>query len=482
MSIGSPEERDALLKRIQVEIDERLAAGETPDPRDWAQMLPEYVEEIETLIELRTFVHEQDGPEADEASAGDAAESDAATDEAILASVESAFQDALNRGDKPDPVVWQARHPDLASEIENIAEIHGFLQDALTADPVAGVIRNKEDEAETALGRYRILQRIADHPIGTAYLGVSDDPPQRVELLVLHPIIERDMGWQILGEADQTRGLQEPGLLPVLEVGEVRGVRFIASRHVEGVSLAQVLLDLAFHGGERNLTHVLPPRGRPVGDEEHEEDLAEARTHASQAAEKLGGGPDHLTRSLKMVASVARIVAQAHLQGRLHRNLSPAAIVIGRDGEPHLRWFGLTKHLPPPRAKKTPVPVWRAPELVLPGEHRVDWHADVWGVGALLFGLLRFEAPLILESGDADRTRLAADGPGRLQRHLDGVVPGARRTLVRALAWDPAARHPTCEALADELEALSRGSLVTETHPLDEPGPRQSWWRGLFGR
>lgn len=469
MDLRSPEEREAILAKIKDEIDAHLSAGDVPDPALWSDLLPEAPEEIATLIELRTFSHEQDSGKHKIDS-----------DERLLAEIECEIQDTLNQGKEPDLVVYEARHPHLASRIERLAAMQEFVHDALNGDYTPASAADKQDEAQTALGRYRILGRIADQPIGTAYLAVSDDPPERIELLVIDPRISRELGWDILREADQTRSLQGDGLLPAREVGEVRGVRFIASRHKEGFSLAQVLLDVAFHGGERTLDHAMPPHGRPVGDEHSPEDRAEANANGPSAAAALGTDLEHVRRSVVLVRDIARVVAAAHLKGRLHRNLSPAALVVARDGSVWVRWFGLTRHLPPPRPAAERTPLWRAPELLAGTEGvKVDWRADVWGVGALLFSLLRFEAPLVLETGDVDRTSLVAEGPARLERQLGAVLPVVRPTLARALSWEPSARHGSCAALADELEVVLRnveaGSRPTPV--AEPPKKRRGWFR-----
>ena len=85
---------------------------------------------------------------------------------------------------------------------------------------------------------------------------------------------------------------------------------------------------------------------------------------------------------------------------------------------------------------------------------RGDWRTDVWGVASLLFALLRFEPPLLLETGDVDRERLLATGPHRLEHQLAFLPPLIRPELSRALAWDPANRHRSCAALADSFDVL----------------------------
>ena len=469
---SSAGDRDQLLEAIKSEIDDCLAAGERPSPARWARVLPDSEEDIETLIELRTFAWEQD-----------AASEETDPDEGLLSEIEREVQDTLNQGKKPDLVPWQAKHPHLASRIERLAAMQDFVHDALAGDRMAGVPHDKGDEAETALGRYRILRRLGDHPIGTAYLGVSTDPPERVELLVLEPSIGKALGWEILKEADQTRSLQAAGLLPAREVGENRGVRFIASEHREGVSLTQVLFDLAFHGGERTLEQVMPPHGRPVGDVDDEADRVEANRNAAATAKALGSVSAHLVRSVTLVRDVARIVAGAHLEGRLHRNLSPEAVVLGKDGTPSVRWFGLTRYLPPPRPRATPTPLFRAPELLAGADGaRVDWRADVWGVGGLLLALLRFEPPLLLEPGDVDRERLLGLGPQRLATELSRLPKIVRVEVARALSWDPVQRHGSCSELADGLDDVLRQIETADRGSSTAKRGDGGWLRRLLSR
>ena len=190
------EDREAVLAKIRAEVDAVLAAGEVPDRARWADLLPEGDEELDTLIELRTFRHQQAVGELDVDDA-----------ERLLADIEAEIQDALNQGKTPDLVVYEARYPHLANRIERLGSTHEFVYDALSGDHVPASVAHKEDDAQTALGRYRVIGRIADHPVGTAYLAVSDDPPERVELLVLDARIPRGLGWEIVREADQSRSL-----------------------------------------------------------------------------------------------------------------------------------------------------------------------------------------------------------------------------------------------------------------------------------
>ena len=96
--------------------------------------------------------------------------------------------------------------PVLAPRLEALAAMHGFVDEALVGDHLPAPSANKSDESETALGRYRTVGLIADHPAGIAHLGVSRDSSAQVELLVLDPAIPRAQGWEILRDAERTAG------------------------------------------------------------------------------------------------------------------------------------------------------------------------------------------------------------------------------------------------------------------------------------
>jgi len=473
VSPDPPMNRDELVARIKREIDECLAAGESPDPSRWLTLLPDEADHLETLIALRTFAHEQERSSPDGASD---------EEERLLVQIQCELQDARNRGVTPDLTAFEARYPSLAPRLEALAAMHGFVDEALVGDHLPAPSANKSDESETALGRYRTVGLIADHPAGIAHLGVSRDSSAQVELLVLDPAIPRAQGWEILRDAERTRSLAGAGLLPARDVGEVRGVRFIASEHRPGESLSRILLDLAFHGGERGLRHVLPPSGQPIVDEQSVEDRAEANANGAAAASVLQQDRAHQIGALRLVRDVARATARAHMSGVLHCNLCPASVVISREGEPWVRWFGISRHMPRAPLPEVRTPLWLAPECVLErGEGRIDWRADVWGVGGLLLSLLRFEPPLVLTAADTDEARLAERWQASLQAHVAACPASLRPLLHRALAWEGVDRHQSCEALAEELEVVLRKLEVQGSGPpADAPGDeggRRRWFR-----
>lgn len=436
---------ETVLDVVKAEIDAALRSGGRPDPEAWIARHPSLAAEIRALADLRAALHAE----------GLLGSDDVDRREDALAGFEAAVQDAVIRGDRVDLVGWQARHPDLAPELERMAERAEFLRDALTGEAPPPAVRPTVDERETGLGRYRLIRRIANHAIGPVFLGEAGEPPARVELMILRPAIGKEDGWAILREADGSRGLAGPGFVRVVDVGEVRGVRYIAWEHVRGTSLEQAIVELGFHGGARSLAQVLPPRAAPVSEPNLRGDRLESQLHAPAAAAALLRRPEHVQAALGLVAAVAETLARAHLLGRPHLDLCPGAVVVTADGAPQIRWFGLARRFRGYRSDEPNIPVYRAPEVVLGTEGRLGWRADIYGAGALLHGLLLLEPPVWIPAGERNARESLARARAKLPASLALLPAPVAGLLARALAEDPADRPSDGAAFAAELRSVA---------------------------
>ncbi|MBX3471139.1 MAG: protein kinase, partial [Planctomycetes bacterium] len=211
-------------------------------------------------------------------------------------------------------------------------------------------------------------------------------------------------------------------------------------------------------------------------------DLVEGET---LAARLRTGGPLDPPAAAALVRDLARAVAHLHARALLHRDLKPDNVVVRPDGRPVLIDLGLVGHTDDPaagaderpdagpapgRTRLTATgavlgtPGWWAPEQAFGQRGDVGPAADVFGLGAVLYGCLTGRAPLagrdLLEVINATAQGLVT--PPRILR------PGLPRALeaicLRALALAPDERHPSAEALAADLEAWLAGG--------DAPGGR----------
>ena len=456
-----------MLDDIRDEVDRILEAGGHPDPAEWAGQYPVLATEIEALVGLRLFLREEglDGGEAE-------SDERELSEEETLAAIQGELQDALNRGETPDLGRWQARHPRLAPRIESLARRLDMVNDALLGDMLSCPAREATDRG--ALGKFRLHYRIATHAAGPIYLAEDESGERRVELLILRPMIDDEDAWRILKDAELTREVELPGFAPVSEVGEVRGVRFIAWDHAAGRSVDEVLARLSWSPGVCTLADALSPDAE-APPSNPDEDSGTRWRHAAAAAAALARRPEHLASVAMLVAKVARHLAAAHRKGILDLDLRPESILVDAAGDPLIRGIGLGRCWRLLPTEEDGVGIYRAPEQVFPGTAPIDWRADVYRTGALLYTLLRLEPPYRVDGRGV--RELFLEGPPKLGSSVPDLPAGLEEIVDAAMSRSPDFRIPTCEVLAERLEALARG-LVSGP----EVAPTGSASRGLLAR
>ena len=238
-------------------------------------------------------------------------------------------------------------------------------------------------------------------------------------------------------EARVTARLQHPGIVPIYEIGKwPDGTPFYTMRMVDGRTLRDA--------------------------------LASAPTLGQRLA------------LLPALISAASAVAFAHAQRVIHRDLTPANVIVGAYGETVVIDWGLAKDLATTDDTDTDDPyrssntgsltnvgavIGTAPYMPPEQAHAqpVDERADVYALGAILYHLLAGVAPY---EGPTTAALLRAVKAGP-PRPIDAVVSGAPRDLVsiadKAMARDPEVRYPSARELALELERFRTGRMV-EAH------------------
>jgi serine/threonine protein kinase len=242
----------------------------------------------------------------------------------------------------------------------------------------------------TVAGRYEI-----ERPLGHGAMAVVDlardlELGRAVALKRLAENLARDdeIRPRFLREAKLAARLSHPNVVRVYDVGEADGRPFIAMEHVDGESLAELLV----RRGR------LPP----------------------QEAAALG-------------AQAARALAAAHDAGLVHRDVKPHNLLLARDGTLKLGDFGIAFGLEGTKLTVAGTVLgtaaYLAPEQAR-GE-RVTAAADVYALGVVLVELL---------TGRSERTAPAGPLAGVLTRCLD-ADPRQRPTAAE-LARELSANTP----------------------------------------
>lgn len=283
------------------------------------------------------------------------------------------------------------------------------------------------------VGRYRIERVLAAGGMGVVYVAFDPALGRRVALKLLKPELlagERveEASQRLAREAQAMARISSPHVVPVYDVGTFQGRPFLAMELVQGATLREWLR--------------LAPRS-----------FGEILAMFRQAGEGL---------------------AAAHAAGLVHRDFKPENVLVTFDGCAKVSDFGLTRADAPARAVADPyragadgagpplpadpltrtgavmgTPAYMSPEQFF--GQPTDLRSDLFSFAASLYEALYATRPYPATSLHELEWRLASGRiePPKGQSRVPGwVLPVLRRSL----ATDPAARHPSMQAL---LEALS---------------------------
>jgi hypothetical protein len=270
-----------------------------------------------------------------------------------------------------------------------------------------------ETRPRRRIGRYLITGRIGRGGMGMVYRGLDEalEREVAVKTLTAEGAFEEDSRKRFEVEAKAAARLQHPNIVIVYELGEDRGVPFIAMEMLPGVDLEALL---------------------------------------------RAGEPLPLTEKLDVVIQVCRGLAYAHEHGIVHRDIKPSNIRLLEDGTAKIMDFGIAK-LGATHLTKTGMMVgtvhYMSPEQVR--GKPLDGRSDVFSVGVILYELLAGQRPFRGEGATEVLYKIVHEPPPPVDLSaLGGIAPRLQAVLERALAKDRDARYPGAAALAEDLAAL----------------------------
>ncbi|MFO0607961.1 MAG: serine/threonine-protein kinase [Polyangiales bacterium] len=300
-------------------------------------------------------------------------------------------------------------------------------------------------EGDTLDGRYLLRRMLGDGGMGNVFLAENvrlGNKPVAVKTLKPEYIANKDLVARFLEEALAASKVEHDNIVEVFDadIDAATGTPYIVQRYLKGTNLRE---------------HLDASPGRRLSPPE----------------------------ALDCVVPVMGALVATHKQKIIHRDIKPENIFLVRTSSgntvPKLIDFGIAKHLEPlahgRRTSTRAGSIWGTFDYMSPeqarGERAIDFRADIWSVGAVLFEALTGRLPYDVENHGALLQRFLEGPPPRADAAAPDVPADLADAVERALQIDPAKRYPTMAAFISTLiHCASYQSEVTwRAIPLSSP-------------
>src|SRR5215216_4818094 len=282
-------------------------------------------------------------------------------------------------------------------------------------------------------GRYRLGSLLGVGGMARVYLASDWVLERQVAVKVLSPPFAQDPVFveRFRREARAAARVSHPNIVAVFDSGSDAGQHYLVMEYVAGQSLAELL---ARQGR-------LVPR-----------------------------------RAAELAIQVCGALAAAHAQGLVHRDVKPANVLVGDDGQVKVTDFGIVKAAAATTLTGTGTVLGTAAYLS-PEQaqgHPVDARSDLYSLGCVLYELLCGSPPFgswADRSAVAIATRHVSEPPEPPSLRNPQVDPALDQVVLTALAKEPARRYQSADERHQALQSSLTGDATgtAPTQPLLEP-------------
>lgn len=290
------------------------------------------------------------------------------------------------------------------------------------------------------IGRYTVVRKLGEGGMSIVYEAQQDHPHRTVALKVIRPSIASEpLLRRLRFEAELLGRLQHPG---------------IASVHDAGVA------------------DVLAP-GQPKGEQPY---IAMELIHGRPLTEFAAAESLSVAARLQLFMKVCEAVQYAHTRGVVHRDLKPSNILVDAHQQPKVLDFGvarLTDSDVQSTTMHTEIGQWigtvpyMSPEQVGGDSREVDFRADIYALGVILYELLTNRLPYNLAGRSLpEAARIIRDEEPTRLGSVHARLRGDLETIVaKALEKDKARRFASVADLAADIRRHLHNEPITARPP-----------------
>jgi serine/threonine protein kinase len=270
------------------------------------------------------------------------------------------------------------------------------------------------------LGRFRVLKKLGQGGMGAVYLGYDDALERKVALKIVLPqsAASGDASERFGREARAAARVKSDHVVTIFDVGEARGIPFIAMEYLLGYPLDQYLETK----GELPLTH-----------------------------------------AIRICRETAMGLSAAHALGLVHRDIKPGNLWLEAPrGRVKILDFGLARVSTDTNLTGSGL-VIGTPSHMSPEQARgqaLDGRSDLFSLGVVLYRLTTGQMPFTGDTVMAVLTSLAVDTP-LSPRVVKPDIPEALDLIInRLLEKDPKDRFQTADELIEALRDVELPKVV----------------------
>ncbi len=279
------------------------------------------------------------------------------------------------------------------------------------------------------LGRYRIVRPLARGGMGIIYLGRVEgaagfSKPVVVKTVIPHLNDDSKMAGMFVREARILSNLQHQNIVGVVDFGQVSEAYLMVLEYVNGYHLGQWGRYLAATNQQIDVDHAIFIAAH----------VLDALHHAHRQNRPDGSN-----------------------MGIVHRDVSPANILIDINGQVKLHDFGIARMQEEGSEYKTQDGTFKgtlpfaAPETVqgVPASPR----SDVYSTGVVLYQMLAGKNPFKGQQASETLHRVLTHSPVPLSVLREDVSPEVDAAISKAMSKNPDERFATAAAFAEALRA-----------------------------